>query len=63
MKRKTIVKIFSSFDEENQQEYERRKNMTPEERQREFAVLQERRWGAGWGSKPIEKKVSYEKLF
>lgn len=61
--RKTRVKIFSSFEEENKQEYERRKNMTYEERRREFAILQERRWGAKWTSKPIEKKVTFEKLF
>ncbi len=57
------VSVFSSFEEENAQEYKRRREMTVEERMREFAVLQERRWGADWRSKPIEKVVSYEKLF
>lgn len=57
------VKFFSSFEEENKQEYERRKNMSYEERCREFEILQERRWGAEWTSQPIEKKVTFEKLF
>lgn len=63
LKRKTEVKFFSSFEEENKQEYERRKNMTAEERIREFAILQERRWGADWTTLPILKKVSFEKPF
>ena len=60
---KAEIKIFSSIEEENAQEYERRKNMTPEQRLREFAVVQARRWGKDWTSKPIVKKVSYEKKF
>ncbi len=61
-KRKLKIETFSSIDEENTQEYERRRNMTPEERLREFAILQERQWGAGWSERPIVRKVSFEKL-
>ena len=60
---KRAVSFFSSFEEENRQEYLRRRNMSIEERCREFIILQERRWGAGWTLKPIEKKVTFEKLF
>jgi hypothetical protein len=56
------VKIFSSFEEENEAEYERRRNMTLKQRMQEFSVLQERRWGKDWHSKPIKKIVSYEKI-
>ncbi len=55
------VQIFSSFEEENEFEYERRKKMTKQERCREFAELQKRRWGAHWTSMPIKKVVSIEK--
>ncbi len=57
-----VVKIFSSFREENEKEYRRRRQMGPEQRIREFAILQERRWGKNWRSKPIEKVVSFEKI-
>jgi hypothetical protein len=61
------TQIFTFFNnygkQENKHEYERRKNMTYEERLREFTILQERRWGAQWTSQPIEKKVTFEKLF
>jgi hypothetical protein len=56
------VKIFSSFEEENEAEYKRRRNMTLKQRMQEFSVLQERRWGKNWRSKPIEKVVSNEKI-
>ncbi len=59
-KRKTNVNLFSSIQEENDAEYERRRKMTPKERMEEFAILQQRRWGASWTTKPIEKKVSFE---
>ncbi|KAA3612021.1 MAG: hypothetical protein D8M58_19945 [Calditrichaeota bacterium] len=61
MKNKT-VKIFSSFEEENEAEQKRRRQMTSEERMREFSVLMDRRWGKDWHSKPIKKIVSYEKI-
>jgi hypothetical protein len=54
------VQIFSSFEEENQAERQRQGNMTPEERCREFSVLQERRWGKSWTEQPMEKVASYE---
>lgn len=59
---KKVVKIFSSFEEENEEEYKRRRQMSCEDRWREFSILQERRWGKDWRSKPIEKVVSFEKI-
>ena len=60
--KKKEVKIFSSFEEENEEEYKRRRNMSVDDRIREFSILQERRWGKDWTSKPIEKVVTYEKI-
>jgi len=61
-KRVSKAVTFSSFEEENQYEYERRKHMTKEERLHEFEVLQQRRWGADWAKKPMVIKVATEKL-
>ncbi len=36
------VKIFSSFEEENEAEFKRRRNVTLKQRMQEFSVLQER---------------------
>ena len=63
LKRKFKAETFSSFEEENIHEYERRKHMTLEERLREFEILQNQQWGADWKQKPIVKKAAYEKLF
>jgi hypothetical protein len=56
------IRIFHSFEEENNAEYHRRAQMTPEERLREFGILQERLWGDKWTSEPIVKKATWEKL-
>lgn len=56
------VKIYHSFEEENEAEYERRAKMTPEERWTEFGILQVRTWGEKWTSEPIVKKATWEKL-
>jgi len=61
-KRVNKVATFSSFEEENQYEYERRRHMTKKERLHEFEVLQQRRWGADWAKKPIVIKVETYKL-
>ena len=61
MKRNLKVELFYSFEEENEAENKRRSQMTKEDRLREFAILQERRWGSNWATTPIEKVVSYEK--
>ncbi len=63
LKRKFKSESFSSFEEENIHEFERRKNMTLQERLREFEILQIRQWGSGWARKPIVKKASFEKIF
>lgn len=56
------VEVFSSLEDENESEYSRRALMTPDECMEELAVLQERMWGRGWGLRPIEKVVSWERL-
>jgi hypothetical protein len=60
MERPKKVKIFHSFEEENEAEYRRRAEMTPEERLAEFAVLQERTWGKDWTSKPMLRVATWE---
>ena len=60
MTRRTQVRIYRSFEEENEAEYRRRTRMTPEERMAEFAVLQERAWGKDWTSKPMVKVATWE---
>ncbi|MFC1746403.1 hypothetical protein ACFL35_20590 [Candidatus Riflebacteria bacterium] len=62
MKSDLTVKIYSSFEEENDNEVRRRAAMTPEKRLAEFANLMERRWGKHWRTQPIQKVVSFEKL-
>ncbi len=58
--RQPRVKIYHSFEEENEAEYRRRARMTSEQRMAEFAVLQERAWGKGWTKKPIVKIATWE---
>jgi hypothetical protein len=62
MKRKLKIQLFNSFEEENKAEHARRASMTPAERMREFAVLQERAFGKNWTSEKIKKVVSYERV-
>ena len=62
MQRDTRVRIFSSFEEENAAEHRRLAKMSPQERLREFAVLQERHWGRDWGDFPMTKKATWEKV-
>jgi hypothetical protein len=59
---KADVRVYSSFEEENAAEHQRLREMTPEERLREFSVLQMRRWGETWGEQPIEKRVTWERV-
>jgi len=56
------VRIFSSFEEENAAEHRRLAEMTPQERLRELAVLQKRRWGQAWGEVPMTKKATWERV-
>jgi hypothetical protein len=56
------VRVFDSFEEENEAEHRRLAAMTHDERMREFAVLQARRWGEDWGRRPIVKRASWERL-
>ena len=56
------IAVFPSFAEENKAEHRRLAMMTPAERCRELAVLQERHWGKRWTSDPIVKKATVERL-
>jgi hypothetical protein len=62
MERNIEVKVYSSFEEENAAEHRRLAGMTHDDRLREFAVLQARRWGDGWGRAPMEKRASWERV-
>jgi len=54
------ILIFSSLEEENDYETERRKKMTPAMRMKRFALLQSRRWGENWTKRHIERVVKVE---
>ena len=62
MERKIKVRVFSSFEDENAAEHRRLAGMTHDERLREFAVLQSRRWGNAWGQSPMEKQATWERV-
>ncbi len=61
-KRVMAVKIFSSFEEENEAEHSRLAAKTPEQCLDEFAILQERLWGKKWTEEPIVKVATWEKV-
>lgn len=54
------VKIFGSFEEENDAKTARRARMTPKERMAEFAIVQARVWGADRHKKPMVKVATWE---
>ena len=58
--RDTKVEVFFSFEDENAAEHRRLAAMSPEERCREMAILQERMWGTEWTTKSIDKIASWE---
>ncbi len=62
MERKIKVQIFDSLEDENRAERARQASMSPEERLRELAVLQERHWGEQWSKVPLVRKASWERL-
>ncbi|MCU0305469.1 MAG: hypothetical protein MUC56_15555 [Thermoanaerobaculales bacterium] len=55
-----LVRVFVSFDDENEAEHRQLASMSPQERMLEFAVLQARRWGQAWGRSPIVKRATWE---
>ncbi|OGV67836.1 MAG: hypothetical protein A3K19_28615 [Lentisphaerae bacterium RIFOXYB12_FULL_65_16] len=55
-----IVRIFSSFEDENRAEHQRLREMTPAERWNELAVLQERAWGERWSKTPLKRVAVIE---
>ena len=57
-----IVKIYTSFEEQENADIARRSAMTIQERLDEFAIIQQRVWGKAWTDEPIMKKVSFEFL-
>jgi hypothetical protein len=60
MKRRVKVRIYSSIEEENRAEYERRARMSPTQRWEEFAALQVRQWGKKWTTEPMVRKATWE---
>lgn len=60
MSERKVFEVYASFEDENRAETERRATMSPEDRCRELAILQVRRWGRLWTSTPIEKVASWE---
>jgi hypothetical protein len=62
MRKQKKVKVFASFEQENNYELERRRKMKTAERIQEFVVIMERTWGKDWTKQPIKKVVSFEKL-
>ena len=62
MARNLQVQIFDCMESANDAEYLRRAQQSPQERMKEFAVLQERVFGKDWTQKKIEKVVSFEEV-
>ena len=61
-KRMLSVKMFSSLEEENRAEHRRLAALTPNQRLKEFAILQERVWRTRWTEDRIVKTASVEKV-
>ncbi|MDQ1351337.1 MAG: hypothetical protein QG657_1639 [Acidobacteriota bacterium] len=57
-----VMKVFSSFEEENRAEHRRLAALTPYQGLKEFAILQERVWGTKWTRERILKNVRIEKV-
>ncbi len=62
VERRTKVELFTSFEDENAAEHRRLARLSPQDRWRELAILQIRLWGEEWGSTPIAKQASWERL-
>jgi hypothetical protein len=62
MREEKLIRIYQSFEDENQAECKRRAQMTPQERCREFSVIQARVWGERWQLKPIKREATWEIL-
>ena len=56
------IMMFSSFEEENRAEYQRRSKLSLADRIQEFSAIQQRIWGKDWTSKPIIKKAVFESV-
>ncbi|MBN1130202.1 MAG: hypothetical protein JXA71_14515 [Chitinispirillaceae bacterium] len=53
--------FFPSLEDENTVERRRQARMSPQERLREVALLQERVWGK-WTEKPMKRVISFERV-
>jgi len=58
--RDLTITAYNSFAEEEKSENNRRSMQTPQERLREFSILQDRCFGKGWGKKKMIKKITWE---
>ncbi len=56
------LRLFTSQKEAEEAELERRRKQTPEERMKEFSLLQERVWGEAWTSKPLVRVMKMRRL-
>jgi len=61
-KNEKILKVFFSFEEENEDEHRRLARMSPSKRLREFGILQERVWGRKWTHDPLVRTVKIERI-
>ncbi len=57
-----VVRIYTSFKEEEKAHYKRLSLMNIKERLDEFGVIQERTWGKLWSNSPIVKKIVIDKI-
>jgi hypothetical protein len=55
------LNFFSSLEDENAEEQRRQAHMSPQERLREVALLQEKMWG-NWAEKPMKRFFSFERV-
>lgn len=62
MRKDAKVRVFASFDEENAAEHRRLAGMDPQARLRELSLLQKRCWGDRWGTQPMIKKATWERV-
>jgi hypothetical protein len=58
--RDLTITAYNSFAEEAKSESKRRSMQTPQERLKEFSILQDRCFGKDWGKKKMIKKVTWE---
>jgi len=60
--RNITFKVFNSFEEESEAEYQRRSDQSPHDRILEFSELQNRCWGEKWTNGKLEHLITFEKV-